>query len=113
MVDADRDVVDLAPSGRRLGLLIGLPVLVMVAVLVAILATSETATDRTAGSPLVGEPAPDVIGVDLDGADYDLRNERGRWTLVNFFSTTCLTKCPRCQSCTISRANNCSSTKIW
>ena len=67
-----------------------MPVLVLLAVLVLILATSDTADDRSSGSPLVGNPAPDVIGVDFDGASFDLRDQRGRWTLVNFFSTTCV-----------------------
>ena len=57
--------------------------------LVAVLATSEPAANRIASSPLVGQAAPPVVGTTLDGSEFDLADESGRWTLVNFFATWC------------------------
>ena len=57
--------------------------------LVAVLATSEPAANRIASSPLVGQAAPAVVGTALDGSEFDLADQAGRWTLVNFFATWC------------------------
>jgi cytochrome c biogenesis protein CcmG, thiol:disulfide interchange protein DsbE len=58
--------------------------------LVGVLATRETATERDADSPLIGEVAPEVTGIDvLTGKRVQLSSTLGRWTLVNFFGTWC------------------------
>jgi cytochrome c biogenesis protein CcmG, thiol:disulfide interchange protein DsbE len=58
--------------------------------LVGVLATRETATERDADSPLVGQVAPEVTGNDvLTGKRVQLSSTLGRWTLVNFFGTWC------------------------
>lgn len=77
--------------GSRRGRMIAtsLIVLALVLGLVAVLATSEPAANRIASSPLVGQPAPAVVGTTLDGSEFDLADESGRWTLVNFFATWC------------------------
>lgn len=82
---------DGAGRGSRRGRVIAtaLVVLALVLGLVAVLATSEPAANRIASSPLVGEPAPAVVGTTLDGSEFDLADETGRWTLVNFFATWC------------------------
>lgn len=64
-------------------------VLVVVAGLVVTLATRKPATDRIGTSPLLGRPAPALTGPMLGGGDFDLREERGRWVVVNFFATWC------------------------
>ena len=63
---------------------------VVLALFVVVLATREPATNRTVDSPLLGKTAPALAGTSLlDGKDFDLRDEEGRWTLVNFFATWC------------------------
>jgi len=77
--------------GSRRGRLIA-TVLTVAAVaigLVAVLATSEPAANRIASSPLVGQEAPAVTGTTLDGSAFDLAEQSGQWTLVNFFATWC------------------------
>jgi cytochrome c biogenesis protein CcmG/thiol:disulfide interchange protein DsbE len=64
-------------------------VLVAIAGLVVILATRAPATDRIADSPLLGNPAPALTGRTISGDRFDLRDERGRWVVVNFFATWC------------------------
>ena len=69
---------------------IALPVAVAVALLVLLLATRDSAPERSASSPLVGGLAPAIMGVTTDGEPFDLDDWRGRWVLVNFFQSTCV-----------------------
>jgi cytochrome c biogenesis protein CcmG/thiol:disulfide interchange protein DsbE len=63
---------------------------VALAQFVVVLATREPATNRAVDSPLLGKPAPELAGDSvLDGDTFDLRDEEGRWVLVNFFATWC------------------------
>jgi cytochrome c biogenesis protein CcmG/thiol:disulfide interchange protein DsbE len=63
---------------------------VVLALFVVVLATREPATNRTVDSPLLGKAAPALAGNSmLDGERFDLRDEEGRWVLVNFFATWC------------------------
>ncbi len=64
---------------------------VVLALFVAVLATRDSAaTNRAVDSPLLGKPAPGLAGDSLlDGDAFDLRDEAGRWVLVNFFATWC------------------------
>jgi cytochrome c biogenesis protein CcmG/thiol:disulfide interchange protein DsbE len=63
---------------------------VALALFVVVLATPEPATNRAVDSPLLGKPAPELAGDSvLDGDTFDLRDEEGRWVLVNFFATWC------------------------
>jgi len=64
---------------------------VVLALFVAVLATRDSAaTNRAVDSPLLGKPAPGLAGDSLlDGEAFDLRDEAGRWVLVNFFATWC------------------------
>ena len=70
---------------RSAALAVGL----VLAVLVAVFATREAGQDRMT-THLVGAVAPPVSGSTLDGDHWDLDDQRGRWVLVNFFSTTCV-----------------------
>ena len=57
--------------------------------LVMILATRESGVERMR-THLVGEIAPPVSGMTIEDDFWSLDNQKGRWVLVNFFSTTCI-----------------------
>lgn len=58
--------------------------------LVAVFATAiGGGRDEPEESGLIGEIAPALKGVTLDGGQFDLDRQRGRWVLVNFFATWC------------------------
>lgn len=59
---------------------------VLAAALVVVFAVSER--DRR-GSP-VPDFAPEFSGETLDGGSFDMAAQRGRWVVVNFFSTWCV-----------------------
>lgn len=63
---------------------------VLVALLVAVLATRDPSTERVTQSPLIGRLAPAIAGTTLDGDQFDLSELRGRWVVVNFFATWCI-----------------------
>lgn len=78
--------------------LLGVPVPVLAAaalgivmvLLIALLATREPATDRQVDSPLLGRPAPRIIGTTIADREFDSAAYDGRWLLVNFFATWCV-----------------------
>ncbi len=61
----------------------------VLALLVVVFATRDAGRDRLT-THLVGAVAPPVVGTTVDGDAWDLDDQRGRWVLVNFFSTTCV-----------------------
>ncbi|MBC8364897.1 MAG: TlpA family protein disulfide reductase [Actinobacteria bacterium] len=61
----------------------------VLAVLVGVMATRDSGQDRVS-THLVGQPAPVLTGTTIDDEPWDLDAQRGRWVLVNFFSTTCV-----------------------
>lgn len=68
-------------------------VVVVVAVLVAVLATRPPASEQVAQSPLVGKIAPVLEGKTLaSGSTVQLDSYRQHWVLVNFFASWC-TEC--------------------
>ncbi len=75
---------------RRRAVWIAVPVAVAAAVFVLVLATRDSAVERNASSPILGGLAPPVVGVTTGGEPFDLDQWRGRWVIVNFFSTTCV-----------------------
>jgi cytochrome c biogenesis protein CcmG, thiol:disulfide interchange protein DsbE len=74
---------------RRRGGWIALAVCVTVLALIGVLATRPNAGTRIVDSPLVGLPAPPVVGTALDGRPVDLSVYRGRYVVLNFFATWC------------------------
>ena len=87
---SERSEPSMDDAAKPRGALVAVLVIVaIVGFLVVVLATREPAKNRVADSPLVGRPAPAVVGPTLDGTDFDLAAERGRWVLVNFFATWC------------------------
>lgn len=87
-VDGDAAEVDVA-SGRP-ALVIAVVLAVVITLLVAVLATRAPSGERNEQSPLLGKPAPSIVGTTLDDDDFDLASLRGRWVVVNFFATWCI-----------------------
>ena len=91
---SDVDTVDAAvqPEGRRprTALVIAGIVAVVVALLVAVLATRDPSTARASQSPLIGEVAPATSGTTLDGEQVSIDDYRGRWVMLNFFASWCV-----------------------
>ena len=80
---------DLAPVRRGRTALVSASIVgVVMVVFVGLLATRDTGP-RDTPSPLLGRPAPAVVGETMDGGSFDLDELRGRWVLVNFFATWC------------------------
>ena len=81
----------------RWALYAAVPVAVVVAVLIGVLAVSKQAKD-TADSPLIGKPAPGLAGNVLtvdsgkSGAPFQLSSliGQGKWVVVNFFASWCV-----------------------
>jgi len=74
---------------RRTARWAGLGILVVVAGLIAVLATRPPASVAEVRSPLVGNPTPPVQGVTVTGTLYDLPQPPGTFTVVNFFASWC------------------------
>lgn len=66
------------------------PVAVVLALLLLLFATREPGPDRDTGVVAAGGLAPTIVGETLDGDAFDLDDQRGRFVVVNFFSTTCV-----------------------
>lgn len=78
------------PPRRGVARWVALGLAVVFLGLVAVLATREPAQNTLAQSPLLGQPAPEVIGAGLDGATVRLSQFRGRYVVLNFFATWCV-----------------------
>jgi cytochrome c biogenesis protein CcmG/thiol:disulfide interchange protein DsbE len=81
------------PAARRSrpALWISIALAVVVALLIAVLATRDNAQTRLVKSPLVGKAVPAVAGRTVDGtSSYDIDDHQGEWVLVNFFATWCV-----------------------
>ncbi len=74
------------PGRPRSVRMVVLGVGVLIAALIVVFAVSE----RGRGSPPVPDYAPDFDGDTLDGGSFDMAVQRGRWVVVNFFSTWCV-----------------------
>lgn len=94
-VDADPveagavDVAVAGPGRRRTALVSAVVLAVVVAGLVALLATRDPSTERAHQSPLFGRLAPPTEGRTLDGGEVSIDDYRGRWVVVNFFASWC------------------------
>lgn len=63
----------------------------VVALLIAVLATSNTTQSEVqATSPLQGKAAPEISGPSLDGGNDRLSSYRGKWVVLNFFASWCV-----------------------
>lgn len=88
-LDSDRRG-EARPAARRVAAWVALPVAVAAVLLTVLLVTRDPAAERRAASPLVGGLAPSIVGTATDGQPFDLDDLRGRWVVVNFFSTFCV-----------------------
>lgn len=92
--EPDADGSGAQPQGRtvkRPALWISIAVGVVLALLVGVLATRDSASTKLTKSPLVGNGVPEMAGSTVDGtATYDIDEQRGEWVLVNFFATWCI-----------------------
>jgi peroxiredoxin len=68
---------------------VALGTLVVVAGLIAVLATRPPAAVTEVRSPLVGTTAPAVRGVTVSGLPFALPRPPGRWVVLNFFASWC------------------------
>jgi cytochrome c biogenesis protein CcmG, thiol:disulfide interchange protein DsbE len=75
---------------RRVAPWIVLILAVLMAGLVVVLAGADSDRGTTAGSPLIGRPAPEAIGTTDDGAVFDLSRRKGSWVVLNFFDPDCI-----------------------
>ena len=78
--------IELPAGGSRLGLILASGMGIVLVALILVLATSET-NQGLGPSPLISQAAPLIAGPTVDGAGFDLDDHRGRWVVVNFFST--------------------------
>jgi len=79
------------PRKSRTALWTAIAVGVVLALLVAVLATRDPASTRLAKSPLVGKGVPALSAQTVDGSStYDIDDHQGEWVLVNFFATWCI-----------------------
>ena len=77
------------PPRRHTARWVGVPVLVVAAGLIAVLATRPPATVTEVQSPLVGTQAPSVRGLTVDGAPFALAEAPGHYVVLNFFASWC------------------------
>ena len=87
---SDPDPVPVTRPRRRLAVWIAAALAVALIALVVVLAKSEPATTRAADSPLLGKQVPNVQAKTIDGGDFDLNDQLGKWVVVNFFATWCV-----------------------
>ena len=66
------------------------PVAVVLAALIALLATREANETGLPEFELGGELAPAILGITVDGERFNLDDLRGEFVVVNFFQTTCI-----------------------
>lgn len=78
-----------AVGRRRVGPYVAVVLIALLIPLVIVFATRDTQRS-TATDTALGEPAPAIVGVGIDGQDYDLDDHRGTWVVVNFFATWCV-----------------------
>ena len=91
MTDVEPDVARRAAASRpHTALLASIVIAVLVALMVAVLATSDSSNEQATQSPLIGEVAPPTEGDTIDGGTFDIADQRGRWVVLNFFASWCV-----------------------
>ena len=79
-----------APRRGRAAPFVAVAVAVVCAGLFFVLAGADRGKTETADTPLLGEPAPEAVGEQADGAVFDLARRKGSWVVVNFFDPECV-----------------------
>mgnify|MGYP000955016904 CR=1 FL=1 len=76
---------------RRLAPYLALGIGAVFAVLLVLLATASGQKNaESSATPLMGRTAPNIVGPTLGGGEFDLSAWRGRWMVLNFFTSTCV-----------------------
>lgn len=75
---------------RRIAPLVAGAVAVVFAGLFFILLSADPTGGQSAGSPLLGQPAPAAVGHFADGTSFDLSRRKGSWVVLNFFTHNCV-----------------------
>ncbi len=75
---------------RRVAPLVVAVVAVLLAGLFFILIAADPSPGESAGSPLLGNPAPPASGEFADGTTFELSRRKGSWVVLNFFTHNCV-----------------------
>ncbi|MEN9648166.1 MAG: hypothetical protein RLZ17_202, partial [Actinomycetota bacterium] len=67
----------------------GVVALILV-LLLWVLIISKPSDGLVARSPLLGQPAPSVVGSTIDDQPFELQRRKGSWVVLNFFNSTCV-----------------------
>lgn len=78
------------PAKRHTARWAAVTVLVVGAGLIAVLATRPPAAVTEVRSPLVGNPAPAIRGITVDGHAYALAQPPGTFVVLNYFASWCV-----------------------
>ncbi len=78
-----------ARRGRIAPIIAGIVGVVMIG-LIIVLVTADGGGADSAGSPLLGRPAPEAVGTLDDGTSFDLSRRKGSWVVLNFFDPDCV-----------------------
>ena len=63
----------------------------LVAIFLLVILVMSTARDTpTANTPLLFQPAPEIVAPTYDDGTFDLSRRRGSWVVLNFFNSTCV-----------------------
>ena len=65
-------------------------VALILALLLWVLIISKPSDGQIARSPLLGQPAPSVVGSTIDDQPFELQRRKGSWVVLNFFNSTCV-----------------------
>lgn len=79
-----------ARRGPRTARWVAIALAIVAVSFLGVLATRKSAAQSAADSPLLGKPAPEVIGRGLDGSTVRLSQFRGRYVVLNFFASWCV-----------------------
>lgn len=74
---------------KRSVLIIASALLIVTGALSWLLATRQPLSDTAIASPLLGKPAPSLVGVELGGGDFSLAAHRGHVVVINFWASWC------------------------
>jgi cytochrome c biogenesis protein CcmG, thiol:disulfide interchange protein DsbE len=88
--DGAADSASESPRRRRVAPLVAGAVAVLVVGLFVILVVADASTGESAGSPLLGKPAPAATGEFADGSTFELSRRKGSWVVLNFFTHNCV-----------------------
>lgn len=77
-------------SSRRIARNVSLGVALVVGAFFVVLAVSKPRTDTDISTPLLGQPAPEVVSGLVGGGEFDLSRRKGSWVVLNFFNSTCV-----------------------